>query len=372
MRIRLNNKKEDNFLGNNFLRFNKNMFKNIKKGMEKKKREKRIRKFLKSIVDTDYSFSTVMTLIVCSFLIGVVICFTVFMFIFKGTNYFVLSRDLNKLVEVYDTIISNYYNDIDKDKLIDDAIDSMVSSVGDVYTNYADSDAAASFDELVSGKYEGIGCTIQKSSLGVVVASVFENSPSFKAGLLEGDIIITVDGKDVKEMTVDELSTYIKTKSNGKIDMVVLREGEEKTINLVRDIVETPVVESFIYEKNGKKIGYLDISIFSSVADEQFKQKLSELEKDDISGLVIDVRSNNGGYLTTVTEIASELLSKGNVIYQVERDNKKEIVKDKTLNSKDYPIAVLVNGASASASEILAASTLFLSISPFKIPIISL
>ena len=109
-------------------------------------------------------------------------------------------------------------------------------------------------------------------------------------------------------------------------------------------------------EKNDKKIGYIGISIFSSVSPKQFKNKLEDLESENIDGLVIDVRNNNGGYLTAVTDIVSCLLPKGKVIYQVQRNDEKNVTKDKTSTSREYPIAILVNGYSASASEILAAS----------------
>ena len=230
----------------------------------------------------------------------------------------------------------------------------MVSSIGDVYTSYGDSKTASDFDDLVNGTYEGIGCTIMQDKDGVSIAEVYENTPASKAMLQKGDIIKSVDGKDANEMGVTKLSNYIRTESNGKVTMIIIREGKELTISLERKKVEVPTVTSKVYEENNKKIGYINISLFSQVAAKQFKKELKKLDEQKIDGLIIDVRGNSGGYLSTVTDIASLLLPKGKAIYQMQVGKKKTVTKDKTNEYEEYPIAVLVNSGSASASEILA------------------
>ena len=174
--------------------------------------------------------------------------------------------------------------------------------------------------------------------------------------MLADDIIKTVDDKNASELGINNLSSYIKTEAKGKIKLLIIRNNEEKTLVLERGKVEIPTIDSLVYEKSGKKIGYLRIAIFSSVTAKQFKTTLEKLEKDKIDGLIIDVRDNNGGYLSSVTDIASLLLPKGKVIYQIQVDDKRKITKDKTSEKREYPIAVLTNGNSASASEILAAA----------------
>ena len=327
----------------------------IRREKLKKSRFYKVFGFLIKEEEESYSFKEVLIVSICSLLVGIFGCFVILTILTGGRNFVRLSKDLGKFFDVYETLMDNYYDDIDKEQLVEDAIDGMVSSVGDVYTSYTDEDGVDKFNELVSGEYEGIGCTIQLQETGLRVIEVFKDSPSEKAGLKVDDYILKVDDIEVtKETNVNELSNYIKTQGDGKIKMIISRDGEEKEFNLKRDKVETPVVNSATYEKNGKKIGYLGISIFSSVASKQFKEKLEELEKDKIDGLVIDVRGNNGGYLTTVTDIASQLLPKGKVIYQIEKDGKRETTKDKTNTKREYPIAILVNDGSASASEILA------------------
>ena len=301
-----------------------------------------------------YSFSQLFAMTLISLVVGFFACYSVFAIIVGNKNLFKLSKELSKFYSVYDVLVENYYGEVDKDELIDEAINGMISSVGDVYTNYADTEKTDSFNQLVSGIYEGIGCVISQTEDNIVVISVYDDSPSKKAGIKDGDIIKEVDGKNAFELGSTKLSEYIKTEANGKIEMVILRDGKEEKITLERGKVEVPAITGKIISKDDKKIGYIDISIFSSVSANQFDKKLKELEKDGIDALVIDVRDNNGGYLTAVTDIASKLLPKGKNIYQIQKDDKKKIYKDKTSEKRSYPIAILTNSGSASASEILA------------------
>ena len=302
-----------------------------------------------------YSFHDVFATTIVSLLLGFFACFSLFSILSGGRNYFKMARELGKFYDVYNVLLSNYNGSLSKNQLIDEAINGMVSSVGDTYTNYSDIKDTEDFDQMVSGTYEGIGCTIQKVEDGIKIVDIYDNTPASKAGLKPDDIIISVDELISKDVSVNTLSDYIKTEAKGKIKMVVMRDKKELTFTLERAKVEIPSVVTKTFTKNDKKIGYIGISIFSSVTAKQFESKLLELEKDNISSLVIDVRGNNGGYLSSVTDIASLLLPKGEIIYQVQKDKKKEITKDRTVAKRDYPIAVLTNNGSASASEILAA-----------------
>lgn len=336
----------------------------IKKNLRKEKKNKfkktRFGKFifrLGSIFSDDknnYSFSEVFVVTLVSLIIGAFACFSVLTIFTGGRNYFKLSKELSKFYDAYDTITDNYYGDISKEDLVDSAISGMVSSVGDIYTSYSDTDTTSKFDEMVNGTYEGIGCVIQQSETDMKIITVYDNSPAEKAGLKVDDKIIKVDDIDISTTTASKLGDYIKSGAKDKITMTIIRGEEEKVVTLSREKIEIPVVTAKTFESNGKKIGYLQISIFSSVANKQFKENLEKLEKDGIDGLIIDVRNNNGGYLTTVTDITSSLLPKGKIIYQIQKGDKKVATKDKTSTKREYPIAVLVNGGSASASEILA------------------
>ena len=340
-----------------------------KKKIKKEKlaiRNRRISKFKKTRIGrilfffsderNSYSFSNVFWVTIVSLVLGFFACFSLLSIIFGGRNYFKLGRQLNKFFDVYDVMVENYYGDADKDKLIEAAIDGMVSSVGDVYTNYLDTDTTSEFSQMVDGTYEGIGCTISLQDDNIVVVEVYDDTPASKAGLLSGDIITKVNDKDLVELGTDGLADYIKNGKDSKFDITVKRGEEEKKLTLIRGKIEIPAVSYKVFEENGKKVGYVYISIFSAVSSKQFKKGIDELEKEKIDGLIIDVRNNNGGYLTSVTDILSYLLPKGKILYQTQVGSKKRVTKDRTKESRDYPIAVLANGASASASEILAAA----------------
>lgn len=336
----------------------KNKEENVKNNIDnrKKKRDKKKKIGIFSKEKESYSFDEVFSITIFSLLLGVLACFSVLTILNKGKNYFVLSKELAKFVDAYDAIVNNYYKEVDKDKLVESAINGMVSSVGDEYTSYSDKDVTDNFNEAVNGKYMGIGALIMKSENDLVIYKVFEDSPSYKAGLKDGDIILKLDDKDTKDMSVNDIASIVKNDGNKEVKLLVKRGEENLDITIVKDMVELPVVSGKVINHNDKKIGYISLSIFSSVASEQFNKELVKLEKEGISGLVIDVRGNSGGYLTTVTDIASYFLKKGDIIYKLEVNDKVTVRKDKTKESRDYPVAVLIDKNSASASEILASS----------------
>ena len=331
-----------------------NVKNNIDNRKKKKDNKKKIGIFSKE--KESYSFDEVFSITIFSLLLGVLACFSVLTILNKGKNYFVLSKELAKFVDAYDAIVNNYYKEVDKDKLVESAINGMVSSIGDEYTSYSDKDVTDNFNEAVNGKYMGIGALIMKSENDLVIYKVFEDSPSYKAGLKDGDIILKLDDKDTKDMSVNDIARIVKNDGNKEVKLLVKRGEENLDITIVKDMVELPVVSGKVINHNDKKIGYISLSIFSSVASEQFNKQLVKLEKEGISGLVIDVRGNSGGYLTTVTDIASYFLKKGDIIYKLEVNDKVTVRKDKTKESRDYPVAVLIDKNSASASEILASS----------------
>lgn len=331
-----------------------NVKNNIDNRKKKKDKKKKIGIFSKE--KESYSFDEVFSITIFSLLLGVLACFSVLTILNKGKNYFVLSKELAKFVDAYDAIVNNYYKEVDKDKLVESAINGMVSSIGDEYTSYSDKDVTDNFNETVNGKYMGIGALIMKSEKDLVIYKVFEDSPSYRAGLKDGDIILKLDDKDTKDMSVNDIASIVKNDGNKEVKLLVKRGEENLDITIVKDMVELPVVSGKVINHNDKKIGYISLSIFSSVASEQFNKELVKLEKEGISGLVIDVRGNSGGYLTTVTDIASYFLKKGDIIYKLEVNDKVTVRKDKTKESRDYPVAVLIDKNSASASEILASS----------------
>lgn len=348
---------------------NKNKDKKVKnKNNDKKKDKIKFKEKIKSLKkklskfmiferdrDSMYSFKEVVVIMFFSLGLGFFACLSFVKIFNNGRSYMALSNDLSKFVDTYYAIKDNYYGELDNEKLVDSAIKGMISAVGDEYTSYSDNDDADNFKQTVSGIYEGIGCTVGVNlDNKIVVVDMFKDSPAEKAGLKVGDIIIKIDGEDFVGKSSTDMSNYVKSSKNSKVVLTIIRDEETMELDVERKKIEIPYVSGEVITKNDTKIGYIDISLFSSTIYDQFKRELEELEKENISGLVIDVRSNSGGYLSGVTDILNLFLKKGDVIYQLESGNKKQIKKDTTKEKRDYPVAVLVNGGSASASEILA------------------
>lgn len=303
-----------------------------------------------------YTSREVVTVMLFSIGIGILLCFGLIS-LFTGKNYLAVTRDLKKVVDTYYAIVDNYYGELDKDSLIDGAVEGMISSVGDSFTSYSDTDSAISFNETINGTYEGVGLSIATLNDGTItVIEVFDDSPAYKAGIKVGDIILKVDGESYEGKSGSDISNYVKNSGKDKVILTIKRDDKEEDITVNLSKVDIPYVSGELLEKDGKKIGYIDISLFSSNSYKQFKNKLDKLEKDNIDGLIIDVRDNSGGYLTSVTDICNLFLEKGKIIYQLEDSKGKVKKKDTTKEKRSYDIVVLINGASASASEILAST----------------
>lgn len=268
-----------------------------------------------------------------------------------------VSDEFQEFLNTYEDIKENYYEEIDEGEMLNAGIKGMIDYLGDKYSVYMDEEETEEFNEQVEGKYVGIGTEIMQLEDGsVVVSNPFEGSPAAKAGLQAGDVIIRVNDTNVTGKTSSEVSNLIKKSADSTVNITVRRDDEEKTFTIERETIEIESVDSSVFDVNDKKVGYIYISIFAANTYQQFEQALEDLEKDGIDSLVIDVRSNSGGYLDCVTEIASLFLGKGKVIYQLDTKGIVEKVYDETKTKRDYPIAVLINSSSASASEILAAS----------------
>ena len=330
---------------------------NNKKDNIKKEKKESSKKEIKEIKEKDtYSVKEVITVMLFSIGIGFLMCLGCINLI-TGKNYLRVTKDLSKVVDTYYAIVDNYYKDLDKEKLIDGAVEGMISQVGDTFTSYSAATDAETFSETIKGSYEGIGCAIAKYNTGEIkVIEVFPSSPAEKAGLLVGDKIIKVDNEDYTDKESTDISNYIKNSGKDKIVLTVERENKEIDITINLSKVEIPYVSSKILEQNDKKIGYIAISLFSGNSYKQFKNNLEKIEKEKIDGLIIDVRDNSGGYLSSVTEISNMFLEKGKIIYQLEDPKGTIKKKDTTKEKRTYKVAVLINSSSASASEILASA----------------
>lgn len=275
----------------------------------------------------------------------------------KKTDNKTYSKDLEEFIKNYNYIVENNIADVSGTDLIKGAIEGMLSTFEDDYSYVIDEDEQENFNIKLMGEYEGVGIEIiSTTDNDTYIYSVFESSPADRAGLKVGDKILKVDNLDMDGKNSTDISNYIKKSEKDNFDIVVERDGEEIKVNLKREKVTINSVTSRIIEKDDKKIGYIYMSIFSATSAKQFKTKLEELEKNGIDSLIIDVRYNNGGHLTTATSILSLFLDKTNIIYQTDKDGKIEKFYSSGTETKKYPIVVLQNKSSASASEMLSSA----------------
>lgn len=264
---------------------------------------------------------------------------------------------IKEIETVYNELIENYHGDFSKEDLLSGAINGMTSAL-DAYSTLIDSDENENFYLTLEGSYSGVGIEISADrNNNIIIIGVIENSPADKAGLEAGDIVKKIEDIDLTEKDYKFLSEYIRKNADKKeYTIVVERNNEQLTYELKKDVVTIKSVASEIIEKEQMKIGYIYISIFSNTTPSQFKKELQELKEQSINALIIDVRDNSGGHLTTAVSILSELVSSEHIIYRTEKDGKKS--KFYSLGNKDfeYPIVVLQNSNSASASEMLTIS----------------
>ncbi len=261
-------------------------------------------------------------------------------------------ENIANFIEAYQTLVNNYYEDIDEKELMDTVISSMTTYFKDPYTTYLDKEQTETLLESLKGEYKGVGVRITATEGGILVLEVFDNSPAFKAGILANDIITELNGKTVIGRELSDVTEEI-TSSINDVKLKIKRKEEIKEFTIKTEKVDIPSVYSEIINNDKGKIGYIAITTFASNTYSQFKTKLENLESQKIDSLIIDVRGDTGGYLTSVTDILELFLKKGEKIYSVESKNDKNDFLDKTDEYRDYKIVLLGNELSASASEIL-------------------
>lgn len=315
---------------------------------------KNINKKLK-LDEQKFSLLELILLICVTFVFGIFISEA---FIYnKGDNSTSLIIYNNEVQKVYNDIVNNYYKNVNEKELKEAAIEGMMEYLGDNYSAYYDEKETDSFNERLEGTYFGIGFEVTYGTDNVpTITSVFDDTPASQAKLQSGDCLIKVNGDDVRKNTLEELVSKIKGIKNKKINLVIERDGKQIDKVLTTQEINIPSVYPYIFTVDEKKIGYLSISLFALNTDKQFLQQLKILEEQKIDSLIIDVRSNLGGHLISVTNILNEFFDENDVLYQIEKKGIIEKTYGKAKNNKNYPVVVLIDSASASASEILASA----------------
>lgn len=263
------------------------------------------------------------------------------------------SEELQEVISTYTNIVDEYYEDVDEKELMNAAISGMVSVLDDPYSTYLDSSQTYNFNQSVDGSYTGLGITITWTDGDCTITEVVKDSPAEKAGLKVDDLIVAVDKNDITKSTLEEISQLLTGKKGTKVNLEVVREGERLEFTVERATIEIQSVFSSVKDNN---IGYIKIDNFASNTFKQFEKELKKLEKKKIESLIIDVRCNTGGRLNQVNDILDMFLGKNVEIYRIETKGKQKKIYTTDKDTRNYPVVVLVDEGSASASEILASA----------------
>ena len=264
-----------------------------------------------------------------------------------------LGQVKHKTGEIEALINAYYLDEIDGQQVEDTMYTGMVAGLDDPYSVYYSKEELESMEEATAGEYSGIGATLSQDpeTKEISVVSYFTGTPAEEAGLLPGDVITGWNGSSVSDMELSELVSKIKTDPDEHLTLSIERDGEELEVELTRRAVKIPTVE---YEMLEDQIGYIRLLEFDEVTAQQFEDAMSDLESQGMEKLIIDVRNNPGGVLQTVCDMLDQLLPEGMIVYTEDKNGKRTEYTSDEEHQFTKPLAVLVNGNSASASEIFA------------------
>lgn len=324
----------------------------------KKKSDKKVKKdnFFNMVdfnLDNDSKFSIfeVVIIIFISIVFGIIVGY-ILTYTRSPLSSVKSNSKLSEIISTYNSIKDNYYKEIDDDTLVNAAVSGMIGSLDDKYSNYMDSSTTDSFNESVEGSFVGIGITIMYDGEYNKIIAVDDKGPSNEI-LKVDDLIVEVSGEDVRGIYGDDLRKLIRGKVGTTVKIKVLRNNKYLTFSIKRTNIEIETVKSNYFDVENKRIGYLDVDVISSNTYKQFNKNLKRLENKNIDSLIIDLRDNPGGHLSQTKEILSMFFNKKTVLYQLkDKDTKKKIYSSSN-ETRSYPIVILINDGSASASEII-------------------
>lgn len=270
----------------------------------------------------------------------------------------ITSDDTVAKLEAIEEVIDKYYykeEDINTDNMIEGMYAGLVSSLGDPYSVYYTADEWKELMEDTEGIYYGIGAYVSKDEVSGYgkISGVIDNTPAQESGLRENDIIYEIDGESAYGLELSEIVARIKGEEGTTVHLTIVREGESDylEIDVARKKIEAPTVNYEMYDNN---VGYIQITEFDEVTYDQFVEALAVVKGSGAEGIILDLRSNPGGSLSVVVDIARQILPKGLVVYTEDREGERTEYRCDGENELNLPLVVLVNGNSASASEILA------------------
>lgn len=263
-------------------------------------------------------------------------------------------KDVKKydlLFEVRENLLLRYNGEIDDNTLLEAAIKGMTDSLNDPYTLFMNEKEYSSFVEQISGHFVGIGIQVGIKDEKVTVIAPIEGSPAERVGLKSGDVILKVNGEEMAEPKLENTVSKIKGEAGTSVDLTISRGEEVLDVTIPREEIKTTIVKGEILEDN---VGYIRLSSFDEDSAKQVKEKILQLKGEGMKGLILDLRGNPGGSLSEAIGIASEFVPKGKVVtYTIDKYDKKQEYKSVGGDAKGLPLVVLIDGGSASASEVL-------------------
>jgi carboxyl-terminal processing protease len=262
--------------------------------------------------------------------------------------------EFGKLYDAYELLKLKYYTDFDQELAVNGAINGMLESLGDPYSDYMTVEESNIFNESLSSSFQGIGAEVQERNGNIMVVSPIKNSPAERAGILPKDTILSVDDKSIKGMSVNEAVQLIRGPKGTEVKLMIQREGVEAPFEMTITRDDIPV-ETVYGTLDDNKIAHIQITSFSFETYKELSTILADFEKQGMRAIVLDVRQNPGGSLKTAIDISNLFIDEGKNILQVQ-DGKGEPTVYKAERGKKYkqPLIVLIDEGSASASEILA------------------
>jgi carboxyl-terminal processing protease len=258
--------------------------------------------------------------------------------------------------EVVEAIKDNFYRPVDEERLDDASLKGIVDSLDDQYSHYLTPDEAEQFQESVSGEFEGVGMNVEEDRRGLKVLRVFEGSPARKAGIGEGDLILAVDGRSIAGVNSEVATGRIKGPSGTRVRLQVFTPGDDRPrmVSVERARIEVPVASGRIVRRDGQKVGVVELISFSSGAHGLLRRQIRKVLDRGAEGIVLDLRGNGGGLLTEAVLVSSIFIEDGEIV-SVRGRARPERVEDAEGDAidADVPVVALVDGGSASASEIV-------------------
>ena len=273
----------------------------------------------------------------------------------KVINHALLQEDVVKKVdEIYSYLNLYYYDGYEVEDIEEGLYKGIMEGLDDPYSQYYTKQEFADLMISTSGTYAGIGAGLSQNTdtMEVVISKVYRGTPAEEAGLRNGDLVLSVNEIEATSMELSDLVQHIRGEEDTTVHMIVYRESTKETLefDVTRKYIELPSIEG---EMLDNKIGYIQITEFQSKTDEQFVEMVDSLKKQGMKGLILDVRANPGGYLSSVVEIADVILPEGLIVYTEDKyESRQKYESDKACI--DIPIVLLIDQNSASASEILA------------------